>query len=524
MSSQVIAFFSKRKPPSTDWSQAEIAELYRIEHALVQARFSIDTDRGMTDEGEPWFAFCRRDGEVLVHITRSNGGYLLFGMGLAQPLSGPAIGELSRAFVSRVPQNLPPQQGEGATLLVHPAAVLAILIGMIFVTQDTGYVTGYGERDIATPGTDPAAVDDPGSNGSLQQTFAKLADSIFADLGAGPSRESTLRESNDEGHKEDTYLNAVCTLAAVLMGTTVGLQASENDLQISMPLTETTTDGGDTPTDSVRAPADTEMTLLPDNGAERPMTVLAEAQASTVASPEEDTTSPVESGPTPVATKALDGPHTDDGRSQVDATPAHLTESDPAMDLPRFAPSDARMLEGSVPTPAAASDNPTSHAAQVPSPVAPTQSTHDGAAASNAHMLPSELKATIAEATTTMSATAEAILQSITTTAAKASANEQRDEVQSLPERSGDAPSDAASAAHTGDGHLYPMFDGRARDTLTGFLQANPAAQAIFYDSSVIVYDGDKDFSSRPVTVQVWEFDTGATIAIVGHADNPAHG
>ena len=65
-------------------------------------------------------------------------------------------------------------------------------------------------------------------------------------------------------------------------------------------------------------------------------------------------------------------------------------------------------------------------------------------------------------------------------------------------------------------------FINAAQEILTRFLQSNPDSQAFFYDHNVIIYDGHKDFAEAPVTVQVWEFDSGATIAIVGHADNPA--
>ena len=51
-----------------------------------------------------------------------------------------------------------------------------------------------------------------------------------------------------------------------------------------------------------------------------------------------------------------------------------------------------------------------------------------------------------------------------------------------------------------------------------------PDAQVVFDHGNGVVYDGWKDFDARPVTVQVWEFDTGATIAIVGHADHASLG
>ena len=69
-SNQVLSFFRPRKNGG-DWSQRELAEFYRVEDALVGTGISIATDRGLTDEGEPWFVFYRQDNEeVIVHFAR----------------------------------------------------------------------------------------------------------------------------------------------------------------------------------------------------------------------------------------------------------------------------------------------------------------------------------------------------------------------------------------------------------------------------------------------------------------------
>ena len=40
----------------------------------------MDPERGLSDEGDPWFAFCRPDdGEVIVHIAQIGGVYVLAG-------------------------------------------------------------------------------------------------------------------------------------------------------------------------------------------------------------------------------------------------------------------------------------------------------------------------------------------------------------------------------------------------------------------------------------------------------------
>ena len=92
--------FADRKPKDRNWSNAELAELYRVEHALVQAGIALETACGMSDEGDPWYVFCRRQGDVLVHITRYDGFYHLYSPALHQPLTGVSFSALTKSFVS----------------------------------------------------------------------------------------------------------------------------------------------------------------------------------------------------------------------------------------------------------------------------------------------------------------------------------------------------------------------------------------------------------------------------------------
>ena len=74
MAAELLSFFRPAKSVSGDWSTQEIAEFYRVEAALVQAGASVCVDRGVSDEGDPWFVFCRAvDGEVIVHFARIAG-------------------------------------------------------------------------------------------------------------------------------------------------------------------------------------------------------------------------------------------------------------------------------------------------------------------------------------------------------------------------------------------------------------------------------------------------------------------
>ena len=86
-------------------------------------------------------------------------------------------------------------------------------------------------------------------------------------------------------------------------------------------------------------------------------------------------------------------------------------------------------------------------------------------------------------------------------------------------------PNSASAAVGAGQGaHGFAQFDAAAQQALIGFLQNNPNFQVNFDHDNVVVYDGQNDPGLvRPVTIQIWEFNTGATIAIVGHVNQPEH-
>ena len=84
MASKVLLFV-QRVSDQPGWTNAELAELYRVQHALVQARIAVEVEHGVTDEGDPWFIFCRPSGEVIVHATRYDGVYRLYSPALPQP-------------------------------------------------------------------------------------------------------------------------------------------------------------------------------------------------------------------------------------------------------------------------------------------------------------------------------------------------------------------------------------------------------------------------------------------------------
>jgi hypothetical protein len=152
MAAELLSFFRSAMSVSGDWSSQEIAEFYRVEAALVQAGVSVFGDRGLSDEGDPWFVFCRAtDGEVIVHFARINGNYLIVAEPLARPIRGPDFRKVLADFVAINPTLIPIPSSRTARITLHPASLLAAIVA-------TALYHMSGTEAVASA-LDPAAVD-----------------------------------------------------------------------------------------------------------------------------------------------------------------------------------------------------------------------------------------------------------------------------------------------------------------------------------------------------------------------------
>lgn len=134
MAAQVLSFFQRSPryaPKPADWSQQELAEFYRVESALIRAGIRVGTDRGLSDENEPWFVFFRADdGEVVIHFARIDGEYLIAGPAYEEIARGFDFSSLVRNLVARHP--LIRRSNGSSNISVHPAALLVAIVGTAF--------------------------------------------------------------------------------------------------------------------------------------------------------------------------------------------------------------------------------------------------------------------------------------------------------------------------------------------------------------------------------------------------------
>jgi hypothetical protein len=134
-STNVLAFF---RPASKlgDWTQAELAEFYRVEGALQQAGISVTTDRGVSDQGEPWFVFCREDDEeIIAHFARIGGEYVIVSNVAPGAVRGRDFTSLVRNLLGAHPFVLAKASARHQNIYLHPAALLAALVATAFMNS-----------------------------------------------------------------------------------------------------------------------------------------------------------------------------------------------------------------------------------------------------------------------------------------------------------------------------------------------------------------------------------------------------
>ncbi len=136
-----ILNFARRSARPRDWTDQEIAEFFRVQDALTQAGMQVGTDRGVTDEGEPWFVFYRpATEEVIAHFARIDGEFIADASAVAEPVRGRDLRHVLNQIVNRYAVVVPKRNG--GNLFMHPAAMLTAFVATALMELE-----GPGSRE-----------------------------------------------------------------------------------------------------------------------------------------------------------------------------------------------------------------------------------------------------------------------------------------------------------------------------------------------------------------------------------------
>jgi hypothetical protein len=156
MSAVVRAFRAKRSRPQP-WQNHELAEFYRVIDILGRSGLGVVPDMGVSDEGEPWFAFCRADtGEVIVHCARIDGCFIATSLSFNEVFYGNELRDVvnsilkSKHFAAVTPV-------ADKRLYLHPAAVFTAFIAAALLLSHHAHATDANSGPAGGSSTDSAA-------------------------------------------------------------------------------------------------------------------------------------------------------------------------------------------------------------------------------------------------------------------------------------------------------------------------------------------------------------------------------
>jgi hypothetical protein len=499
MAVEILAF-RPRNWPASDWTQEELAQLYRVEHSLVQSGLSVEHDRGLTDEGDPWFVFCRPDGEVLIHLTRYDGLYRLHSPALPHPLVGRSFVELTKSFTDRMPLQVAIRQSKPARLYVHPASMLALIIGTIFLAGHD-VIPPEGTPDAVKKGGSGDAVAAHPLKSGLQSAFQSYFDAFV----------NWVRDASPA--QESVGFGVISTLTALLTGLTDALTHEFSNSNTQVSSVEHHVQEYSTSADQSAARSDArgiqdhdlvpiKVALSAQNAPSHEATSAAETNAS-------DHSSPVQLA---MKSNALTIP-ADNGSAGTDAaldTPKAFDHSMSASDVQSVDLNSGHAVGlSSLKSTGEQVAAPSTPATTIPtSPTSSSMAVNDTlttlsivASSSGSQTSFTDITNLLAHATPVNLQNSDWAFLLHPTTSVAATVASSDSAVPALP--------------------VATPFNQQAAASLESFLKANPQAQAVFDNKSIVVYEAPEASHANDTVLNIWNFADGSTITLVGTADHP---
>lgn len=220
-SSGGLSHLPRHTVTTPDWTNQELASFMRAHRLLSIAGLSLKTERGVTDEGDPWFVFVNHDGDVFAHFARIGEVYILDSIIQQEIAKAGSLDELVSAFAeTTTPVDSADHTSTSATVVpfvalrqskvrLHPGATLAALIWTIYIQSGELAIPSFSvELNVsATSGADEVTT--PPS-----QTRVPLSE----ELNANTSEDSS---SDLKSTEKDTHAQAPSTAQVAATFTTV---------------------------------------------------------------------------------------------------------------------------------------------------------------------------------------------------------------------------------------------------------------------------------------------------------------
>jgi len=231
----VIPLIARAKvgPP---WSNEELAQLFGVAQVLSKAGLAIDTENGVTDEGDPWFAFVRPDSdEVVAHFARIDGLVVGTGLSIAGPVKGARLRDVVSQLLDRSRGQSFALRDETRSVILHPIVGLAtfIAIGMLAIDDANGASEkGAPAGDGVLRAALDFVIDHLRSNGPSDEDEGPLGELRGA---PGDLRAGLAASELQTGSKQLQVLATVVAVALSLSGAQPVIEEASADILLTNP-------------------------------------------------------------------------------------------------------------------------------------------------------------------------------------------------------------------------------------------------------------------------------------------------
>ncbi|WP_427026405.1 hypothetical protein ACP4J4_19810 (plasmid) [Aureimonas ureilytica] len=124
-------------PAKTPWQNQDLAELYRVRDRLCAAGLEVETEAGVTDEGDPWFVYAQAGTDnVVVHIARIDSEIHVINCVTGGTYVGPSFREVSDRMLEEAPLALSAQVRRSSNVVLHPSAFLTAFVAAALMLID----------------------------------------------------------------------------------------------------------------------------------------------------------------------------------------------------------------------------------------------------------------------------------------------------------------------------------------------------------------------------------------------------
>jgi hypothetical protein len=223
--------FARETPVIRDWSNQELANIYRVKKLLDTAGVPNTLERGITDEGDPWCIFCTFAGDVFIHLCRIDNRYILDSPNLKTPINGTSFADLIVKFSdgalgksSGTSNRRVIQLHQNGKVLLHPSAMLAALIWSIYINSENLVILSPDDENHAPSVDDSIRLLNEASHSPLSDTEAASA-AHFMEKHTLPDQTVGVRSSEAaalrmDGERDDTSMRDFSGKSTLLAATT----------------------------------------------------------------------------------------------------------------------------------------------------------------------------------------------------------------------------------------------------------------------------------------------------------------